>query len=123
MKVVRRIVEERKTALRNTDEKPPIIDFVDVLLRDIEESSEMQRLPSDFITGNIIELMVPGEETMPTAMTLVVKFLSDCPVALEKLMVRTKILDCFLLTWILNQRWGLSLISYMDGSQDAHVKI
>ncbi|KAF5454499.1 hypothetical protein F2P56_024159 [Juglans regia] len=86
LKVVRRIVEERKTALRNTNEKPPIIDFVDVLLRDIEESSEMQRLPYDFITGNIIELMVPGEETMPTAMTLVVKFLSDCPVALEKLM-------------------------------------
>ncbi|KAG2696312.1 hypothetical protein I3843_07G052800 [Carya illinoinensis] len=86
LKVVRRIVEERKTALRNTNEKPPIIDFVDVLLRDIEESSEMQRLPSDFITGNIIELMVPGEETMPTAMTLAVKFLSDCPVALEKLM-------------------------------------
>jgi 3-epi-6-deoxocathasterone 23-monooxygenase len=30
-------------------------------------------------------MMIPGEETMPTAMTLAVKFLSDNPVALAKL--------------------------------------
>ncbi|KAE8010552.1 hypothetical protein FH972_006917 [Carpinus fangiana] len=88
LKMVEKMVEERKVALKNTDEKGPIIDALDVLLRESStgDSSETQRLPSDFISGNIVEMMIPGEETMPTAMTLAVKFLSDCPVALEKLM-------------------------------------
>lgn len=55
-------------------------DAVDVLLRD--------RLPLNFISGNIIEMMIPGEETVPTAMTLAVKFLVDNPLALEHLVVR-----------------------------------
>ncbi|MCI91366.1 3-epi-6-deoxocathasterone 23-monooxygenase-like, partial [Trifolium medium] len=29
--------------------------------------------------------MIPGEETLPTAMTLALKFLSDSPLALSKL--------------------------------------
>lgn len=71
-----------------TDEKAPINDAVDLLLRDSSESSEKQSLPLDSISGNIIEMMIPGDETMVTAMTLAVKFLSDSPVALQKLVVR-----------------------------------
>lgn len=64
-------------------------DAVDVLLQDNGDfTDEMQGLPLDFITGNIIEMMIPGEETVPTAMTLAVKYLSDCPVALQQLRVR-----------------------------------
>lgn len=71
-----------------TDEKAPINDAVDLLLRDSSESSEKQSLPLDSISENIIEMMIPGDETMVTAMTLAVKFLSDSPVALQKLVVR-----------------------------------
>ncbi|PPD81984.1 hypothetical protein GOBAR_DD21067 [Gossypium barbadense] len=91
LKVVKKIVEERKLAMEEeTDEKGMAKDAVDVLLRDSSEepSSDQikQSLPLDFISGNIIEMMIPGEETVPMAMTLAVKFLSGCPVALQQLM-------------------------------------
>ncbi|XP_044497752.1 3-epi-6-deoxocathasterone 23-monooxygenase CYP90C1-like [Mangifera indica] len=79
IKIVKRIVEERKLAMEKSDEKGVAKDVVDVLL------NEKQYLPSDVISGNIIEMMIPGEETVPTAMTLAVKFLSDSPVALKQL--------------------------------------
>lgn len=102
LKIVGRIVEERKlatTTLQQNDRKQEgeecggaPKDVVDVLLQD---RSGAQGLPSDFITGNIIEMMIPGEETVPTAMTLAVKYLSDCPVALQQLRVRANIFASF----------------------------
>ncbi|KAJ7953070.1 Cytochrome P450 [Quillaja saponaria] len=85
LKMVQKIITERKMLMEKADEKGAVIDAVDVLLRDRSDSDAKQSLPLDFISGNIIEMMIPGEETMPTAMTLAVKFLSDCPVALNKL--------------------------------------
>lgn len=87
LKVVKKIVEERKIAMERSDEKGNIEDVVDLLLREYGEANEMQSLPLDFISDNIIEMMIPGEETVPTAMTLAVKFLSDCPVALKQMTV------------------------------------
>ncbi|KAK9265936.1 hypothetical protein L1049_003460 [Liquidambar formosana] len=106
LRMVRRIVEERRMAMDGvTDEKGPAIDAVDVLLRDTNDSNETQRLPLDFISGNIIEMMIPGEDTVPMAMTLAVKFLSDCPVALNRLveenleLKRTKTHSCDDYAW------------------------
>ena len=72
----------------NDAEKGAVNDAVDVFLRDSTDSNSMQSLSLETISSNIIELMIPGEETLPTAMTVAVKFLSDCPVALAKLVVR-----------------------------------
>lgn len=77
-----KIVEERKWRV---EEKVAPRDAVDVLLQDHDE---VQGLPLDFISSHILELMIPGEETVPMAMTLAVKFLSDSNVALAQLMVR-----------------------------------
>ena len=88
MKRMMKILEERKESMNFTDEKAPINDAVDLLLRDSSESSEKQSPPLDSISGNIIEMMIPGDETMVTGITLAVKFLSDSPVALQKLVVR-----------------------------------
>ncbi|XP_015889882.2 3-epi-6-deoxocathasterone 23-monooxygenase CYP90C1 [Ziziphus jujuba] len=88
LRIVRRIVEERKLAMENSQEDGTPKDAVDVLLQDDgvgDYSNETQGLSLDFITGNIIEMMIPGEETVPMAMTLAVKYLSDCPVALQEL--------------------------------------
>ncbi|KAA8531931.1 hypothetical protein F0562_006352 [Nyssa sinensis] len=86
LKMVRRVVEERKVALEKTDDKGLANDAVDVLLRDTSESNDTQQhLPLDFISGNIIEMMIPGEDSVPMVMTLAVKFLSDSPVALKRL--------------------------------------
>ena len=84
-------MEERRStaaaaaAAEEEEEKVPPRDAVDVLLQD---NDVVQGLPLDFISSHIIELMIPGEETVPMAMTLAVKFLSDCPVALAQMMVR-----------------------------------
>ncbi|KAL2236337.1 3-epi-6-deoxocathasterone 23-monooxygenase [Sesamum indicum] len=88
LKMVNKIIKERKNAMEKTEESGPPNDAIDVLLRDTGDSDEMQqhRLPLDFISGNIIEMMIPGEETVPTAMTLAVKFLVDNPVALAHLL-------------------------------------
>lgn len=92
IKIVKKVVKERQVA--TTERKnSPANDAVDVLLRDVSDgaSSDKQSQPLDFVSGKIVEMMIPGEETMPTAMTLAVKFLSDNPVALAKLVVRINI--------------------------------
>ncbi|XP_052195029.1 3-epi-6-deoxocathasterone 23-monooxygenase CYP90C1 [Diospyros lotus] len=89
LEMVRRVVEKRKAAMDKTNEKGTAWtnDAVDVLLRDASEcgGEGNQRLPLDFISGNIVEMMIPGEDSVPMAMTLAVKFLSDSPVALSRL--------------------------------------
>ncbi|XP_050226348.1 3-epi-6-deoxocathasterone 23-monooxygenase CYP90C1 isoform X2 [Mercurialis annua] len=85
-KMVKKIVEERKSAMQKSNENTIPNDVVDVLLRDGVDANDHKQSPSsDFISSNIIEMMIPGEETVPTAMTLAVKFLSDYPVALKQL--------------------------------------
>ncbi|KAK9948500.1 hypothetical protein M0R45_004072 [Rubus argutus] len=86
LKMVGKIVEEKREAMENnTQERGPVCDAMDALLRDSCDSNDAQRLPLDYVAGNIIEMMIPGEETVPMAMTLAVKYLSDSPVALDKL--------------------------------------
>lgn len=88
LKMVTKIVEERKLGMDKTEEKGSPNDAIDVLLRDTGESAhetqQHQRLPLDFISGNIIEMMIPGEDSVPMVMTLAVKYLSDSPVALSR---------------------------------------
>ncbi|KAL9274548.1 3-epi-6-deoxocathasterone 23-monooxygenase CYP90C1-like protein [Drosera capensis] len=94
MALTRRIVEERKRTmdLDNAEDKndsgaaPAYNDAIDALLGDCgDQVRENQRLSSDFICGNIVEMMIPGEDSVPKAITLAVKFLSDNPPALEQL--------------------------------------
>ena len=95
VKMVRKIVEERKKQLKdyNADDHgdAAVNDVVDVLLRDKVDSNSSSRLTPEMISQNIIEMMVPGEETLPTAMTIALKFLSDSPLALSKLQVRSEL--------------------------------
>ncbi|XP_057459414.1 3-epi-6-deoxocathasterone 23-monooxygenase CYP90D1-like [Actinidia eriantha] len=55
-------------------------DAVDVLLKD-----ESEKLTDELISDNMIDLMIPGEDSVPVLMTLAVKYLSDCPPALQQL--------------------------------------
>ncbi|CAI9110857.1 OLC1v1010947C1 [Oldenlandia corymbosa var. corymbosa] len=99
IKVIRSIIEQRKISIEKENNKRSSSseegstsipkDIIDVLLRDTLESSadETQpRLPLDSISENIIEMMIPGEETVPTSLTLAVKFLSDSPLILARLL-------------------------------------
>lgn len=91
LKLVNQIVKERQMALKKSEEVNGSypLDAIDVLLQDmgceLDDLMQKNRIFSDFISGNIIEMMIPGEETLPTSMTLAVKFLTDNPIALEHL--------------------------------------
>lgn len=90
LKMVRKIVDDRKMGMETNEAKGLGLpnDAIDVLLRDTGESDGPQkRLPLDFISGNIIEMMIPGEDSVPMIMTLAIKYLSDNPAALACLVV------------------------------------
>lgn len=92
VKRVRRIVEERSKNVVIMDSNAneyAVNDVVDVLLRD--KLGDSSSLTLEMISQNIIEMMIPGEETLPTAMTMALNFLSHSPLALSKLMVRNVI--------------------------------
>ena len=62
-------------------------DVADVLLKEMNDASGQERPTVDSICSNILEMMIPGEDSVPTLMTLAVKFLSDNPSALKQLVV------------------------------------
>ncbi|GAA0154018.1 oxygenase [Lithospermum erythrorhizon] len=83
VKKVKGIIEERKMSMDKPKDEGVTNDAVDVLLKDTDDVQG--QLPLDFMSGNIIEMMIPGEETVPTATTLAVKYLSDTPAALARM--------------------------------------
>lgn len=56
-------------------------DVLDVLLNDVTK-----QLTDNHISDNMIEFMIPGEDSVPLLITLAVKYLSDCPTALQQFM-------------------------------------
>ncbi|GKV36528.1 hypothetical protein SLEP1_g44649 [Rubroshorea leprosula] len=55
-------------------------DVIDALLQDTSG-----QLTNDLIADNMIDMMIPGEESVPVLMTLAIKYLSDCPAALRQM--------------------------------------
>ncbi|XP_050947891.1 3-epi-6-deoxocathasterone 23-monooxygenase CYP90D1 isoform X2 [Cucumis melo] len=83
VKLVKKIIQERKSCGISTVPK----DVMEVLLKD-----ENEELTDDLIAENMIDMMIPGEDSVPILMTLAVKYLSDCPAALQQLTVITETL-------------------------------
>ncbi|EOA30416.1 hypothetical protein CARUB_v10013542mg [Capsella rubella] len=79
VKQVEKIIEGKTRREKNKDEDCDIAkDVVDVLLKD---SSEY--LTHNLIANNMIDMMIPGHDSVPVLITLAVKFLSDSPAALN----------------------------------------
>lgn len=78
VKLVRKTVQAKRN--KGIFEVPR--DVVDVLLNDTSE-----KLTDDLIADNIIDMMIPGEDSVPVLMTLATKYLSECPLALQQLTV------------------------------------
>ncbi|KAE7999122.1 hypothetical protein FH972_003593 [Carpinus fangiana] len=74
--LVQNIIQARRHSGLSTVPK----DVVDVLLNDSSE-----QLTDDLIADNTIDMMIPGEDSVPVLMTLAIKYLSDCPTALQQL--------------------------------------
>ncbi|KAI8544591.1 hypothetical protein RHMOL_Rhmol08G0308800 [Rhododendron molle] len=77
--LVQKIIQgKRGNGISSESESPR--DVADVLLKD-----ESEKLTDELISDNMIDLMIPGEDSVPVLITLAVKYLSDCPSALQEL--------------------------------------
>ncbi|RWV98075.1 hypothetical protein BHE74_00021837, partial [Ensete ventricosum] len=79
--LIESIIEEKR---KNNSGCAPR-DVVDVLINDASD-----QLTDDLISDNMIDLMIPAEDSVPVLVTLAVKFLSECPLALQHLQVPNK---------------------------------
>lgn len=75
VKFVQRTIQTRRKS--GISEVPK--DVVDVLLS--------EQLTDDLIADNMIDMMIPGEDSVPVLITLAIKYLSECPAALQQLTV------------------------------------
>lgn len=80
VKLVQEIVQSKRSGGISTVPK----DVIDVLL--LNNASD-KPLTDDLIADNMIDMMIPGEDSVPVLMTLAIKYLSDCPAALKQLTV------------------------------------
>lgn len=78
VKLVKKIIEGRMKKGHRT----VAMDVADILLNDASE-----QLTADLISENIIDMMIPGEDSVPILITLAIKYLSGCSVACQQLMV------------------------------------
>ena len=76
--LIESIIEEKR---KNNSGCAPR-DVVDVLINDASD-----QLTDDLISDNMIDLMIPAEDSVPVLVTLAVKYLSECPLALQHLQV------------------------------------
>ncbi|KFK38721.1 hypothetical protein AALP_AA3G151300 [Arabis alpina] len=81
VKQVEKIIEGKIRRAKNKEEDGVTAkDVVDVLLKDSSEN-----LTHNLIANNMIDMMIPGHDSVPVLITLAVKFLSDSPSALHLL--------------------------------------
>ncbi|CAN1218076.1 3-epi-6-deoxocathasterone 23-monooxygenase CYP90D1 [Linum perenne] len=77
IKLVRKIIQSKR---ETNDSSIPPKDVIDVLLNDPSD-----RLTDELIADNVIDMMIPGEDSVPVLMTLAINYLSGCPAALRQL--------------------------------------
>lgn len=88
VKLVKKIIEAKR---KNMVPGAEANDVLDVLLND-----QTGQLTDDLMSDNIIDMMIPGEDSVPLLITLAIKYLSDSPLALQKITVRFFFFQYFL---------------------------
>ncbi|CAO2181261.1 unnamed protein product, partial [Urochloa humidicola] len=85
-RLIQSIIQEKRRRLKVLDsgggEEPlaPPRDAIDVLI-----SGGSDELTDELISDNMIDLMIPAEDSVPVLITLAIKYLSECPLALQQL--------------------------------------
>lgn len=87
-KLIKKIIEDK---IKSYDHGQAT-DVADVLLKEMIDATGKEKVKVDLICGNIIEMMIPGEDSVPMLMTLAVKYLSDSPSSLKQLMEENMVL-------------------------------
>lgn len=81
---VQEMIQSRRKKMRENLKNNIVLpkDVVDVLLND-----GSQQVTDELIAENMIDMMIPGHDSVPILITLAIKYLSDCPSALQHLTV------------------------------------
>lgn len=74
--LVQRIMKEKRKTDNDNTGSPR--DAIDALMTDTSG-----QLTDDMISDNIIDLMIPAENSVPVLVTLAIKYLSECPLVLH----------------------------------------
>ncbi|KAG1335422.1 cytochrome P450 90D2 [Cocos nucifera] len=74
--LIEKIIQEKRKIKNGCTQR----DVVDVLINDASD-----QLTDDLISDNMIDLMIPAEDSVPVLVTLAIKYLSECPPALQYL--------------------------------------
>ncbi|CAI0392186.1 unnamed protein product [Linum tenue] len=80
VKLVRKLIRSKREEMNGTTTSIVSKDVIDVLLND-----SSNQLTDELIADNMIDMMIPGEDSVPVLMTLAINYLSDCPAALKQL--------------------------------------
>lgn len=90
--------------------------------KDVAEVLLSENVAENIISDNIIDLMIPGEDSVPVLITLAIKYLSDCPAALQQLSVVTTCIDSY---YVLLNIFSLQyvILSVGDESQEENMKL
>ncbi|KAG2595085.1 cytochrome P450 90D2-like isoform X2 [Panicum virgatum] len=84
-RLIQRIIQEKRRRLEVLDggegPRAPPRDAIDVLI----SGGSDDELTDELISDNMIDLMIPAEDSVPVLITLAVKYLSECPLALQQL--------------------------------------
>lgn len=78
-RLIQGIIQEKRRR-RDLDSGASPRDAIDVLI-----SGGSDELTDELISDNMIDLMIPAEDSVPVLITLAVKYLSECPLALQQL--------------------------------------
>ncbi|GJN05530.1 hypothetical protein PR202_ga23164 [Eleusine coracana subsp. coracana] len=80
-RLIQRIIQEKRRRILDADrQREPPRDAIDVLI-----SGGSDELTDELISDNMIDLMIPAEDSVPVLITLAIKYLSECPLALQQL--------------------------------------
>lgn len=86
VRVIKSIIEEkRRRNLMSAGASSSPSDVVEVLINDSGDGDRW--ITDDLISDNVVDLMIPAEDSVPVLVTLAVKFLGDSPTALQQLQV------------------------------------
>lgn len=84
VRVIKSIIEEkRRRNLMSAGASSSPSDVVEVLINDSGDGDRW--ITDDLISDNVVDLMIPAEDSVPVLVTLAVKFLGDSPTALQQL--------------------------------------
>ncbi|KAF3333437.1 cytochrome P450 90D2-like isoform X1 [Carex littledalei] len=74
--IIKRILQKKRNNIKGRIPR----DAIDVLISDNNDE-----LTDELISDNMVDFMIPAEDSVPVLITLVIKYLSECPRALHQL--------------------------------------